>query len=128
RSLRGGAWGAGRIAAGAAAMIVAEIDLDALAANTAAIRCRVGPGVRLYGVGKGDAYGVGLARAAPVMLKAGADALAVGDPADAASLRAAGIDAPILLYPSTPPERAAEIAALGVTVSLVDLESIAAFA
>lgn len=108
--------------------IDADIDLDALAANTSALRAIVGPAVRLYGVCKGDAYGVGLQRAAPVMLEAGADAIAVADPADVVTLRRDGIDAPILLYPSTTPDMAAEVAEIGAIVTIVDRVSLEAFA
>ena len=108
-------------------LAIADIDLSAVAANTAGMRRLIGSDVRFYGVCKGDAYGIGLERAAPVILEAGADALAVADPADVAALRAAGISAPVLLYPSTPPDIAGAVAALGAIVSLVDMESIAAF-
>ena len=108
--------------------VVAEIDLDALAANTAGIRRLIGSGVRFYGVCKGDAYGIGLEQAAPVILESGADALAVADPKDVVSLHTIGVSAPLLLYPSTPPDMAADVATLGAIVSLTDLETIAAFA
>lgn len=107
--------------------VYAEIDLDALAANTAMFRSVIGPDTRFYGVCKGDAYGVGLGQAAPVMLGSGADALAVADAADVVKLRNAGIAAPILLYPSSTPDRVAEIAELGATVSIFDWTSLEAF-
>lgn len=108
--------------------VFAEIDLDALAENTSAMRTLAGPEMRFYGVVKGDAYGTGLLRAVPVILEAGADAIATADPADVPLLRNAGVSAPILLYPSTAPSTAREVVELGVIVTLHDLSSIKAFA
>lgn len=107
--------------------VVAEIDLEALAGNTRALRNLAGPDTRFYGVVKGDAYGIGLLESAHVILESGADAVATADPADVSLLRKAGISAPILLYPSTTPAMAGEVAELGAIVTLHDLPSIAAF-
>jgi alanine racemase len=105
-----------------------EIDLDALAHNVRTIRAALAPGVRFYAVCKNDAYGCGARETARVMLEAGADAFAVSDPEDAERIRAAGIDAPILLYASTTPQAAAAVAELGLIATLHDFEGLEAFA
>ena len=105
----------------------AEIDLDALAGNVRKIRALIGPDVRFYAVCKNNAYGCGALECAPTMLAAGADAFAVSDPEDAARIREAGIDAPILLYAATAPDQAAAVAALGLIVTIHDMPALEAF-
>jgi alanine racemase len=75
---------------------VAEIDLGAVQRNLARLRQLVGPGVRLFGVVKADAYGHG---AVPVAraLEPLCNALAVSLVEEGLELRAAGIRAPILV-------------------------------
>jgi alanine racemase len=75
---------------------VAEIDLGAVQRNLARVRQLVGPGVRLFGVVKADAYGHG---AVPVAraLEPLCNALAVSLVEEGLELRAAGIRAPILV-------------------------------
>lgn len=105
----------------------AEIDLDALANNVRKIRALIGPDVRLYAVCKNNAYGCGTRETALTMLHAGADAFAVSDPEDAARIRRAGIDAPILLYGATTPDQAEAIAGLDVIVTIHDAAGLEAF-
>jgi alanine racemase len=75
---------------------VAEIDLGAVQRNLARVRQAVGPGVRIFGVVKADAYGHG---AVPVAraLEPLCNALAVSLVEEGFELRAAGIRAPILV-------------------------------
>jgi alanine racemase len=105
----------------------AEIDLGALAGNIRKIRGLIGPDVRLYAVCKNNAYGCGAGECAPTMLDAGADAFAVSDPEDAARIRAAGVDAPILLYGATTPDQADAVAALDLIVTIHDMSGLQAF-
>src|SRR5438067_8701237 len=63
-----------------------EIDAAALAHNAATFREVLGPGVRLGGVLKGNAYGHGFAEILPVA-HAACDALYVIEPADALAIR-----------------------------------------
>jgi alanine racemase len=78
----------------------AEIDLDALAGNLAAIRSAVGPQVRVEPVVKADAYGHGAVPCARALEAAGADGFSVATLDEAYELRAAGITKPLLvLYP-----------------------------
>jgi alanine racemase len=103
-----------------------EIDLDALAHNVRVIRAMLRPTDRFYAVCKNDAYGCGAHESARTMLEAGADAFAVSDPADAQRIRAAGIDAPILLYASTCPDQADAVADLGLIATVHDFSGLAA--
>ena len=74
-----------------------EVDLTALAANFRLLRADLPIAVRLLYVLKADAYGLGAVTAARVALAHGASHLAVYTLGEAATLRQAGIDAPILL-------------------------------
>jgi alanine racemase len=76
------------------------VDLDAIAANTAALRERVGR--PLMAVVKADGYGHGLVPAARAALAGGADALGVAVLEEALALRAAGVPAPLLAWLHTP--------------------------
>ncbi len=75
---------------------VADIDLGAVQRNHTRVREAVGPGVRVFGVVKADAYGHG---AVPVAraLEPLCHALAVSLVEEGLELRAAGIRAPILV-------------------------------
>jgi alanine racemase len=75
-----------------------DINLDAIGRATRRVRALVGPGVKIYATLKANAYGFGLVPAARTALAAGADAVAVVEPAAAVALRQAGIKAPILVY------------------------------
>ena len=74
-----------------------EVDLAALAENFRLLRAELPAGTRLLYVLKDHAYGLGAVPAARVALANGVDSLAVVTLAEAAELRDAGIDAPILL-------------------------------
>ena len=76
------------------------VDLDAIAANTAVLRERVGR--PLMAVVKADGYGHGLVPAARAVLAGGADALGVAVLEEALALRAAGITAPLLAWLHAP--------------------------
>ncbi len=85
----------------------AQIDLDALSQNAAAIRRRLSDGCRLMAVVKADAYGHGdrqvaahLSALAPDA--GGADWFGVSNLEEALSLRQSGIQKPILILGFTP--------------------------
>ena len=78
------------------------VDLDAIAANTAVLRERVGR--PLMAVVKADGYGHGLVPAARAALAGGADALGVAVVEEALALRAAGVTAPLLAWLNGPGE------------------------
>lgn len=73
-----------------------EVDLDAIAANVAAIRNEVAPAL-VCAVVKADGYGHGDVPTAEAAIAGGADWLAVALVEEGRRLREAGIDAPILL-------------------------------
>ena len=105
-----------------------EIDLDAVEHNVHTARDLVAKNVKLYGVCKADAMGCGLTKIAQTFAEAGIDGLAVSDPADVVKLREADVTAPILLFASTLPEQAADVAALDAIPVIHDFESLEAFA
>jgi alanine racemase len=92
------------------------VDLDAIAANTAALRERVDR--PLMAVVKADGYGHGLVPAARATLAGGADALGVAVLEEALALRAAGVAAPLLAWLHTPGTDYAAALAADVEVSV----------
>jgi len=104
-----------------------EIDLGAVRHNVGVAR-RLAGSAKIYAVCKGDGYGGGVIEVARSAVAAGADALAVGAPADALALRKHGLRCSILLYAATLPEDAAAVARLDVTVTVHDFPSLQAFA
>jgi alanine racemase len=74
----------------------ARVDLGAIRHN-AAVLARAAGRARLMAVVKADGYGHGAVAVARAALEGGASALAVAASAEAAELRASGVEAPILL-------------------------------
>ncbi|MGF6767729.1 alanine racemase [Paraburkholderia sp. GAS199] len=105
----------------------AELDDGAIAANLAVARERVGPATKIYFVCKGDGFGFGAAKVARLAAQAGVDGFCVGSPEEGVAIRRAGIDRDILLFAATLPEDAAQVAALGLTVTIQSRESLHAF-
>jgi alanine racemase len=98
-----------------------EIDLDAIAGNVAAVKGILEPGVRLLAVVKADGYGHGLVPTARVATARGAEMLGVTHPEDGATLRQAGITAPVLVFrPLLPGEEDAAVQC-GLTLSVGSL-------
>lgn len=92
----------------------AEIDGEAFAANVESARAR-SPGGRLLAVLKANAYGHGAVHLAPLARAAGACMLGVGDSTEALELRAAGVDAPILVLGALVPSEIAAVVEADVT-------------
>ncbi|MCF6507086.1 alanine racemase [Blastococcus sp. MG754426] len=92
------------------------VDLDAIAANTAALRERVRR--PLMAVVKADGYGHGLVPAARAALAGGADQLGVAVVSEALALRAAGVTAPVLAWLNGPGADIAAALAADVEVSV----------
>lgn len=86
----------------------AEISLDAIRSNVAALRSLLEPAA-VCAVVKADAYGHGDAPVAAAALDAGADSLAVALVEEGVRLREAGISAPILLLSEPPSDGAGDI-------------------
>jgi len=77
-----------------------EVDLDAIRHNVAALKP---VGVELMAIVKANAYGHGDAAVARAAIEAGASWLGVALVEEGVTLRAAGIDAPILVLSECPP-------------------------
>ncbi|NPV28765.1 MAG: alanine racemase [Firmicutes bacterium] len=99
-----------------------EVDLEAIAHNTAQVKGLLSPGVRLMAVVKGDGYGHGLVPAARAALARGADMLGVTHPEEGVVLREAGIAAPVLIFRPLLPGEEEIAAAYRLTVTLSDLQ------
>ncbi|MCY9398358.1 alanine racemase [Bacillus haynesii] len=84
----------------------AEIDLTALKENVRNMKRHIGEHVNLMAVVKANAYGHGDAQVAKAALAEGASILAVALLDEALSLRAQGIEEPILVLGAVPPEYA----------------------
>ncbi len=80
----------------AAERAVARIDLGAIRHN-AGVLARAAAGAELLAVVKADGYGHGAAPVARAALEGGARRLGVATAAEAEALRAAGLDAPVLV-------------------------------
>ena len=76
---------------------LARVNLAAIDRNVARLRAALSAGAGLCAVVKADGYGHGAAPAALAALAGGARSLAVATALEAAALRAAGIDAPVLI-------------------------------
>lgn len=87
----------------------AEIDLDKIAHNARVIRDFTAPGAELMAVVKADAYGHGALQIARTVLQSGFTRIAVSMLDEAAELRNAGIQAPILVLSDNEPDCSAEI-------------------
>lgn len=103
----------------------AEVDLDAIAANVAALRAHAAP-TAVWAVVKADGYGHGAVPVARAALAAGADGLAVALVEEARTLRAAGIDAPVLLLSEPSATAAGAVVAAGVEPAVYSAAMVAA--
>jgi alanine racemase len=106
---------------------LAEVDLDAIAANVRTIRKRAAA-AQLCAVVKADAYGHGALVIAHTVLSAGADWLAVALVEEAEVLRDAGIDAPILLLSEPMAASAPDVVRLDVRPTVYSEAGVDAFA
>jgi alanine racemase len=97
----------------------AEIDLRAVEANYAAVKARAGKAV--MAVVKADAYGHGAVEVSRRLQEAGADYLAVATPEEARTIRASGVTLPLLVMGYSHPQCAAEMAGLGVSLTVYSL-------
>ena len=101
-----------------------EVDLGALKYNYRAIREKIGPQVKLLGVVKADAYGLGAVEVSKVLEGAGIDMLAVTSAAEGQQLREAGITVPILVFRPFIPEEVSVIARGNLTATIASREAI----
>jgi alanine racemase len=103
----------------------AVVDLAAVRHNVGVLRAAA-PGAALMAVVKADGYGHGAVEVARAALQAGASWLGVCTLAEAASLRAAGITAPLLSWLHLPDEDFAPAVSSGVDLSVSSVEHLAA--
>ena len=103
----------------------AEIDRDAIAHNVRLLTAQVGP---VWAVVKADGYGHGAVTAARAALAGGATGLCVALVQEGLALRAAGIDAPVLVLSQQPDDQIAEAVAAGLALTVYTPEGIAAVA
>jgi alanine racemase len=95
-----------------------EVDLDALAANVAALRVTVGNGVELIAVVKANAYGAGTEGVVPALEAAGVERFAVVWVHEAISLRRIGVTRPIIVLGHAFPADADAAVANDVTLTI----------
>lgn len=100
----------------------AEINLDNLNYNISSIKSKLNPQTKLIAVVKADAYGHGDCFIADELVENGVDFFAVSNLAEALSLRKAGITCDIIILGFTPPIKASELAALGITQTVFSTE------
>ena len=98
----------------------AEVDLAALARNTATLAALVAPS-RVCAVVKADGYGHGARTVAAPLLAAGADLLGVALVDEGIELREDGIDAPILLLAEAPATALDDAIAASLTLTVASL-------
>ena len=95
----------------------AEVDLAALDHNVRVLREVAAP-AEVWAVVKADAYGHGAVPCAQSAVAAGAAGLCVALVQEGVDLRAAAIDAPILVLSEQPPEQAATLVAAGLRATV----------
>lgn len=99
----------------------AEINLDNLAFNMQQIKKKA-KSDQIIGVVKADAYGHGAFDVAKVLLENGATRLAVAVITEAAELRNAGIECPIMILGYTPLSQAVDILEYGIEQTVFSYE------
>ncbi len=104
-----------------------EIDRGALRRNLRAFKGLLAPRQRICCVVKADAYGHGAAECARVLHSAGADMFAVATVDEGASLRAAGVTAPILVLSEPPIEAIPALIEHGLSPAVYTVEFALAF-
>ena len=100
-----------------------EIDLNALRHNYRTLADLAGPGTKLVSVVKADAYGHGLEQAARTLVNCGTYALGVFDPADAAVIRQAGLEVPIVALSGIFPWEARDAAEKNIDAVIFSVET-----
>ena len=110
------------------ALTWAEIDLAAYRHNIAELRRATRPESKFMAVVKANGYGHGAVEVSRVALESGADCLGVARLHEAVELREAGIEAPILIFGSTPAESVETLLNLDLTQAVFTSEAAEALA
>lgn len=100
-----------------------EVDLAALVHNAGVLRRAIPVGTRLGLLVKANAYGHGLEMAARAAVTGGADQLIVATLDEGLALRAAGVDASILVVYPVSPDALGEVVDAGLEASVSGLGS-----
>lgn len=98
-----------------------ELGAAALAHNVSVLRGALPPGCELMAVVKADAYGHGMAAVVPQLLSLGVRSFAAATLDEGSQLRALGAEGTVLILGCTSPQRAGELARLGLTQTVADL-------
>ncbi len=104
-----------------------RVDLDVLRANYEEIVRRSG-NRRVVASVKADAYGHGVVGVSRALADAGCDSLWTGHIGDALTIRAAGIDAEVVLFGGYTPDQIPALVGAGLAPTVVDLAGAAAAA
>lgn len=99
-----------------------EINLEAVRHNLAQVRSRMSAGARILGVVKSDAYGHGMIPVARELLAGGVHLLGVSKFWEAAELRKAGIQVPILVLLGVSPAEMEEAIRLEIRPAVFRLD------
>ena len=99
-----------------------QVDLDALSDNFEEVRRRVGPDIKVIASLKANAYGHGAVPVAQRLCRNGVDMLSTGSFDDAVAMRAAGIDAPILMFGTTLPSALPDLIRHGLNPTVHNTE------
>ena len=97
------------------------IDLARISQNVRLIKDMVGPDVALMAVVKANAYGLGIVPMAPVILKSGADYLAVATLTEAVQIKEAYPDFPVFILGHTPDRMLDVVAELDIAQTIFSL-------
>ena len=101
-----------------------EVEAKAIRNNVVEFRRRLAPGAQLGAVVKSNAYGHGMIEVATIALDAGADWLCVNNVREGASLRSAGLAAPILVMGYVPLDELADVVAAGLQPVVYNVETL----
>lgn len=104
-----------------------EVDMRALRANFETVRRTVGPDAAIFAMVKADGYGLGATRVVRALEaggKNGPSGYGVASAAEGETLRAAGVQKPILLTCPLPPDEVLRAARAGLTASISDLAAL----
>ena len=98
-----------------------ELSAAALAHNVSVLRGALPPGCELMAVVKADAYGHSASAIVPQLLSLGVRSFAAATLDEGSQLRALGAEGTVLILGCTSPQRAGELARLGLTQTVADL-------
>lgn len=101
-----------------------QVDLAAIAENTAALKKAIAPTPHMMAVVKANGYGHGLVKVAQTAWQNGADWLGVAIPEEGETLRQAGITAPILVLGAVNQRGAEASVCFGLTQAVFDRERV----